>query len=183
MYIAAPSSSYCSRTLAATDATCSHEVAAQSQPTLLLPSSSSTIAATLSCPPLGDFNPVVPTLLSFTTSNLKIVAILFRLDKLFLKCHIQLNQLWVLMQCSLISSYFHDFTEEYIMMLKVFPDDDLRSTTHNCKKEQEKDIHMTPTTMMPSISMLALPERGNVFVLRVDTSKVGIDVTLIQDGL
>ncbi|RWV89777.1 hypothetical protein GW17_00048063 [Ensete ventricosum] len=33
-------------------------------------------------------------------------------DKLFLKCHIQLNQLWVLMQCSLISGYFHDFTEE-----------------------------------------------------------------------
>ncbi|RWV77582.1 hypothetical protein GW17_00061570, partial [Ensete ventricosum] len=27
VYIAAPSSSYCSRTLAATDATCSHEVA------------------------------------------------------------------------------------------------------------------------------------------------------------
>ncbi|RZR80316.1 hypothetical protein BHM03_00006313 [Ensete ventricosum] len=36
VYIAAPSSSYCSRTLAATDATCSHEVAAQSQLTLLL---------------------------------------------------------------------------------------------------------------------------------------------------
>ncbi|RWV99245.1 hypothetical protein GW17_00037858 [Ensete ventricosum] len=46
MYIAAPSSSYCSRTLAATDATCSHEVTPQSQPTLRLPSSSSTIVAT-----------------------------------------------------------------------------------------------------------------------------------------
>ncbi|RRT57602.1 hypothetical protein B296_00004672 [Ensete ventricosum] len=33
VYIAAPSSSYCSRTLAATDATCSHEVASQPQPT------------------------------------------------------------------------------------------------------------------------------------------------------
>ncbi|RRT72623.1 hypothetical protein B296_00001531 [Ensete ventricosum] len=131
MSIAAPSSSYCSRTLATTDATCSHEVTTQSQPTLLLPSSSSTIAATLSCPPLGDFNPVFPTLLPFTTSNLKIVATLFRLDKLFLKCHIQLNQLWVLMQCSLISGYFHDFTGEQIMMLKVFPNDDLRSTTHD----------------------------------------------------
>ncbi|RRT53912.1 hypothetical protein B296_00006001 [Ensete ventricosum] len=103
------------------------------------------------------------------------------LDKLFLKCHIQVNQLWVLMQCSLISSYFHDFTEERTMMLKVFPNDDLRSTVHDRKKEQEKGIHMTPIAMMPSISMLALPEHGNVFVLGVDISRVGIDVTLMQD--
>ncbi|RRT37561.1 hypothetical protein B296_00013835 [Ensete ventricosum] len=68
------------------------------------------------------------------------------------------------------------------MMLKVFPDDDLGSTAHNCKKEQEKDIHMTPTAMMPSISMLALPERGNVFILGADISRVGISVTLMQDG-
>ncbi|RWW46091.1 hypothetical protein BHE74_00048005 [Ensete ventricosum] len=86
------------------------------------------------------------------------------------------------MQCSLISDYFHDFTEERTMVLKVFPDYDLGSTTHNRKKKQEKDIHMTPATMMPSISMLALPERGNVFVLRADTSRVGIGVTLMQDG-
>ncbi|RWW11697.1 hypothetical protein GW17_00024675 [Ensete ventricosum] len=72
-------------------------------------------------------------------------------DKLFMKCHIQLNQLWVLMQCSLISGYFHDFTEERTMMLKVFPDDDLRSTAHDRKKEQEKGIHMTSIAMMPSI--------------------------------
>ncbi|RWW42190.1 hypothetical protein BHE74_00052277 [Ensete ventricosum] len=83
------------------------------------------------------------------------------------------------MQCSLISGYFHDFTEEWIMILKVFPDDDLGSTTHDRNKEQEKDIHMTPTAMMPSISMLALPERGNVFVLGADTSRVGIGVTLM----
>ncbi|RRT64685.1 hypothetical protein B296_00016957 [Ensete ventricosum] len=56
-------------------------------------------------------------------------------DKLFLKCHIQLNQLWVLMQCSLISGYFHNFTEEWTMMLKVFPDDVPRSTAHDCKNE------------------------------------------------
>ncbi|RZR93211.1 hypothetical protein BHM03_00021651 [Ensete ventricosum] len=67
------------------------------------------------------------------------------------------------------------------MMLKVFPDNDLGSTTHDRKKEQEKGIHMTATAMMPSISMLALPERGNVFVLRADTSRVGIGVTLMQD--
>ncbi|RRT82425.1 hypothetical protein B296_00002682 [Ensete ventricosum] len=76
------------------------------------------------------------------------------LDKLFLKCHIQLNQLWFLIQCSIISGYFYDFTEERTMMLKVFPDDDLGSTAHDRKKEQEKGIHMTSTTMMPSISML-----------------------------
>ncbi|RRT62774.1 hypothetical protein B296_00005385 [Ensete ventricosum] len=87
-----------------------------------------------------------------------------------------------LMQCSLISGYFHDFTEERTMMLKVFPDDNLGSTTHDHKKEQEKGIHVTPTAMMSSISMLALPERNNVFVLRVDTSIVGIDTTLMQDG-
>ncbi|RWV80592.1 hypothetical protein GW17_00058110, partial [Ensete ventricosum] len=86
------------------------------------------------------------------------------------------------MQCSLISGYFHDFTEERTMMLKVFPDDNLRSTAHDHKKEQEKDIHMTLTVMMSSISMLALPERGNMFVLRADTSRVGIGVTLMQDG-
>ncbi|RRT53251.1 hypothetical protein B296_00047325 [Ensete ventricosum] len=103
-------------------------------------------------------------------------------DKLFLKCHIQLNQLWILMQSSLILVYFHDFIEERTMMLKVFPDDDLGSTTHDCKKEQEKGIHMTPTTLMSSISMIALPEHGNVFILGADTSRVGISITLMQDG-
>ncbi|RWW73678.1 hypothetical protein BHE74_00018435 [Ensete ventricosum] len=33
------------------------------------------------------------------------------------------------------------------------------------------------------ISMLALPEHGNVFVLGADTSRVGIGVILMQDGL
>ncbi|RWV91170.1 hypothetical protein BHE74_00033748 [Ensete ventricosum] len=103
------------------------------------------------------------------------------MDKLFLKCHIQLNQIWFLMYCSLISSYFHDFTEEQTVMLKVFPVDDLGSTAHDHKKEQEKGIHMTPIAMMPSISMLALPEHGNVFILGADTSRVGISVTLMQD--
>ncbi|RZS13785.1 hypothetical protein BHM03_00045412 [Ensete ventricosum] len=79
------------------------------------------------------------------------------------------------MQCSLISSYFHFFTEEQTIMLKVFPNDDLGTTAHDRKKEQEKGIHMTLTAMMSSISMLALPERGNVFVLGVDTSRVGIN--------
>ncbi|RWV77644.1 hypothetical protein GW17_00061497 [Ensete ventricosum] len=84
--------------------------------------------------------------------------------------------------CSLISGYFHDFTKERTMMLKVFPDDDLGAMAHDRKKEQEKDIHMTPTAMMSSISMLALLERDIVFVLGADTSRVGIGVTLMQDG-
>ncbi|RWW36650.1 hypothetical protein BHE74_00058311 [Ensete ventricosum] len=68
------------------------------------------------------------------------------------------------------------------MMLKVFPDDVLGFTAHDHKKEQEKDIHMTPIAMMPSISMLALSESDNVFILGADTSRVGIDITLMQDS-
>ncbi|RRT38323.1 hypothetical protein B296_00020157 [Ensete ventricosum] len=63
------------------------------------------------------------------------------------------------------------------MLLKVFPDDDLGSTAHD-RKEQEKGIYMTLIAMMSSISMLALPERGNVFVLGADTSRVGIGVEI-----
>ncbi|RZS24903.1 hypothetical protein BHM03_00058030 [Ensete ventricosum] len=47
---------------------------------------------------------------------------------------------------------------------KSLPKYDLKSTAHNRKKEQEEGIHMTPTAMMPSISMLALPEHDNVFI-------------------
>ncbi|RWW71300.1 hypothetical protein BHE74_00020965 [Ensete ventricosum] len=54
--------------------------------------------------------------------------------KLFLKCHIQLNQLWLLKKRSQISGYFYDFSKEQTIMLKVFPDDDHRSTAHNRKK-------------------------------------------------
>ncbi|RWW56062.1 hypothetical protein BHE74_00037253 [Ensete ventricosum] len=53
MHSAAPSSSYCSRTLAATNSACSHEVAPQPQPTKLLPSSSSTVTAAFRLISLG----------------------------------------------------------------------------------------------------------------------------------
>ncbi|RZR88896.1 hypothetical protein BHM03_00016545 [Ensete ventricosum] len=66
------------------------------------------------------------------------------------------------MQHFQISGYFHDFPKEQTMMLEVFPDDDLRFTAHDRKKEQEEGIHMTPTAMMPSTSVLALPDHGNV---------------------
>ncbi|RRT31697.1 hypothetical protein B296_00055448 [Ensete ventricosum] len=45
-------------------------------------------------------------------------------DKLFLKCHIQLNQLWFLMQHSQISGYFHYLSQERTMLFEVFPIDD-----------------------------------------------------------
>ncbi|RZR78167.1 hypothetical protein BHM03_00003421 [Ensete ventricosum] len=54
--------------------------------------------------------------------------------KLFLKCHIQSNQLWLLKQRSQILGYFHDFFKEWTIMLKIFPDDDHRSTAHDYKK-------------------------------------------------
>ncbi|RWW40138.1 hypothetical protein BHE74_00054462, partial [Ensete ventricosum] len=53
--------------------------------------------------------------------------------KLFLKCHIQSNQLWLLKH-SQISGYFHDFSKEWTIMLKVFHDDDHQSTAHDRKK-------------------------------------------------
>ncbi|RZR92652.1 hypothetical protein BHM03_00020980 [Ensete ventricosum] len=54
--------------------------------------------------------------------------------KPFLKCHIRPNQLWLLKQHSQILVYFHDFSKERTIMLKVFPDDDHRSMTHDRKK-------------------------------------------------
>ncbi|RWW29341.1 hypothetical protein GW17_00006140 [Ensete ventricosum] len=86
------------------------------------------------------------------------------------------------MQLSHISDYFHDFTKERTMMLEVFLDNDLRSTAHDHKKEQEKGIHTTPIAMMPSTSVLALPEHGNVFIMRADISRVEISTILMQDG-
>ncbi|RWW81371.1 hypothetical protein BHE74_00010254 [Ensete ventricosum] len=54
--------------------------------------------------------------------------------KLFLKCHIRPNQLWLLKQYSQISGYFYDVSNERTIMLKVFLDDDHRSTAHDRKK-------------------------------------------------
>ncbi|RWW69462.1 hypothetical protein BHE74_00022935 [Ensete ventricosum] len=115
--------------------------------------------------------------------------------KLFLKCHIQLNQLWLLKH-SQISGYFHDFSKEWTIMLKVFPNDDHRSMAHDRKKieslqgqyrheicdtklywmeikilkEQEEGIHTSTiyrilTVTMSSTSVLALLDRGNVYSL------------------
>ncbi|RRT36530.1 hypothetical protein B296_00046489 [Ensete ventricosum] len=53
--------------------------------------------------------------------------------KLFLKYHIQPNQLWLL-KYSQISSYFYDFSKEWTIMLKTLPNDDHRSMAHDRKK-------------------------------------------------
>ncbi|RWW03889.1 hypothetical protein GW17_00032921 [Ensete ventricosum] len=58
------------------------------------------------------------------------------LYKLFLKCHIRPNQLWLLKQHSQISGYFPDFSKEQTIMLKVFPNDGHRSTAHDHKKNE-----------------------------------------------
>ncbi|RWW50301.1 hypothetical protein BHE74_00043457 [Ensete ventricosum] len=109
-------------------------------------------------------------------------------NKLFLKCHIQLNQLWLLMQHSQISGYFHYLSQERTMLFEVFPIDDrkkIRSLQQQYQhgiydwmkikilKEQEEGIH-TPTiyeastATMPSMSVLALPYRNEVFEIGAD---------------
>ncbi|RZR87868.1 hypothetical protein BHM03_00015333 [Ensete ventricosum] len=100
MYIAAQSSSYCSRTLAAIDATCSHVLHFL----------------------VGLFDRL-EILTSLGLFEAKLEA--FETPEPTIGSDAVL----------LISGYFHDFTEEQTMMLKVFPDDDLGSTAHDRKKE------------------------------------------------
>ncbi|RWV93170.1 hypothetical protein GW17_00044393 [Ensete ventricosum] len=127
VYIAAPSSSYCSCTLPATDATFSHEVTAQSQLTLFLPSSSSTVTATLGChPPLRDFTLVVPTLLLFTAFNLKIAATLFRRLAKGLCWHC--NKLW---------SRDHHYKKERPLLVEPTEEPKLKDMT---LESEEKDM-------------------------------------------
>ncbi|RRT69764.1 hypothetical protein B296_00013735 [Ensete ventricosum] len=108
------------------------------------------------------------------TLYLQKLYIFVRRDKLFLKCHIQLNQLWFLMQRSYISGYFYDFAKERTMMLEVIPDDDLWSMAHERKKEQEEDILTTLTSTMPSTSVLALSEYGNVLEDKADSKRTDL---------
>ncbi|RZR97880.1 hypothetical protein BHM03_00027137 [Ensete ventricosum] len=130
--------------------------------------------------------------------------------KLFLKYHIQPNQLWLL-KYSQISSYFYDFSKEWTIMLKTLPDDDHRSTAHDRKKivsfqrqyrhgicdtklywmeikilkEQEEVIHTSTIyriliVTMPSTSVLVLLDHGNVFAIGADILGIGIGTTLMQ---
>ncbi|RRT54252.1 hypothetical protein B296_00049300 [Ensete ventricosum] len=56
------------------------------------------------------------------------------MDMLFLKCNILPKPPWFLMRHFEISGDFHDFPQEWTMMLEVFANDDLRSTTRDHKK-------------------------------------------------
>ncbi|RWV91440.1 hypothetical protein GW17_00046272 [Ensete ventricosum] len=123
-------------------------------------------------------------------------------DKHFLKCHIQLNQLWLLMQHYQISGYFHYFSQERTMLFEVFLTDDrkkIRSLQQQYQhgiydwmeikilKQQEDGIHMSTiygasTATMPSISVLALSNRNEVFEIGTDKTGVEIDTTLLQAG-
>ncbi|RZS28943.1 hypothetical protein BHM03_00062601 [Ensete ventricosum] len=55
-------------------------------------------------------------------------------NKFFLKCNISPKPPWFLMRHSQISGNFHEFPQERIKILKVFSDDDLRSTARDRKK-------------------------------------------------
>ncbi|RRT60341.1 hypothetical protein B296_00015350 [Ensete ventricosum] len=107
-----------------------------------------------------------------------------------------------------ISGDFHDFYQDRIMMLKDFLDDDLRSTDQDREKTEplkwrnqnkrriiwRSQQNIIPLTMKkgapPWLSgtialttmMLLTPNRGQMFMIGADTSRVGIDITLMQDG-
>ncbi|RRT48074.1 hypothetical protein B296_00035238 [Ensete ventricosum] len=55
-------------------------------------------------------------------------------DKFFLKCYISPNLPWLLMRHFQILGEFHNFPQDRTMMLNVFLDDDLRSTTQDHEK-------------------------------------------------
>ncbi|RRT71359.1 hypothetical protein B296_00002537 [Ensete ventricosum] len=60
--------------------------------------------------------------------------ILFPGDKQLLKCYILSNSPWLLMQHFHISSDFHDFPQDWTMMLKDILDNDLRSMAQDREK-------------------------------------------------
>ncbi|RZR95824.1 hypothetical protein BHM03_00024714 [Ensete ventricosum] len=60
--------------------------------------------------------------------------ILVSKDKFFLKCYIQPNLPWLLKRHFQILGNFYDFPQDRTMMLKVFLDDDLRSTAQDREK-------------------------------------------------
>ncbi|RRT85858.1 hypothetical protein B296_00007580 [Ensete ventricosum] len=113
------------------------------------------------------------------------------------------------MQRSQISDYFQYLSQERITLLKVFLIDDLRSTTDDHKKieslqqqyqhgicdwmkikilkEQEECIHTSTicralAATIPSIPVLALPDRDEVFEIGADITGVEIITTLLQAG-
>ncbi|RWW55127.1 hypothetical protein BHE74_00038291 [Ensete ventricosum] len=129
--------------------------------------------------------------------------ILFTRDKLLLKCYIPSNSQWFQ-----ISGDFYDFSQDRTMMLKDFLDDDLRSTAQDREKikplqwrnqNKRRIIHRSQQNIIPLIvkkdalpwpsgtialttTILSPPSCGKMFMIGADTSRVGVGITLIQDG-
>ncbi|RRT64939.1 hypothetical protein B296_00013567 [Ensete ventricosum] len=127
--------------------------------------------------------------------------------KLPLMYYILSNSPWLLMQHFQISGDFHDFPQDWTMMLKDFLGDDLRSMAqdrekieplqwgnHNkrriiCRTQRsipltiKKDAPPWPSgTIALTTRMSSTPNRGQMFIIGSNTSRVGIGVTLMQDG-
>ncbi|RRT43624.1 hypothetical protein B296_00018447 [Ensete ventricosum] len=103
------------------------------------------------------------------------------------------------MQHSQISGYFHYLSQERTMLFEVLPIDDrkkIRSLQQQYQhriydwmeikilKEQEEGMHTSTiygvfTATMPSISVLVLPDRNEVFEIGADKTGVEIGTTLL----
>ncbi|RWW60779.1 hypothetical protein BHE74_00032198 [Ensete ventricosum] len=135
--------------------------------------------------------------------------ILISRDKSFLKCYILPNPPWLLIRYFQILGDFHDLPQDQTMMLKVFLDDDLRSTAQDHEKIEsyqwqnqskgriiyrtQQSMNIIPPTMKkdappwPSgtialtTTMSPIPNRGQMFIIEAGTSRVGIGIALMQD--
>ncbi|RWW79617.1 hypothetical protein BHE74_00012084 [Ensete ventricosum] len=110
------------------------------------------------------------------------------------------------MQYFQISGDFHDFPQDWTMMLKDFLDDDLRSMAQDREKIEplqwrnhskrriiyrtqrsipltiKKDAPPWPSgTIALTTRMSSTPNHGQMFIIGSNTSRVGIGVTLMQD--
>ncbi|RWV93220.1 hypothetical protein GW17_00044341 [Ensete ventricosum] len=136
--------------------------------------------------------------------------ILFPRDKLLLKCRILLNSPWLLMQHIQISRDFHDFFQDQTMMLKDFLNNDIRSMTQDHKKIEplqwgnqkrariicrtQRSINIIPLiikkdappwlsgTIALTATMSSTPNHDKIFIIGVDTPRVGVSTILMQDG-
>ncbi|RWW62458.1 hypothetical protein BHE74_00030403 [Ensete ventricosum] len=114
------------------------------------------------------------------------------------------------MQYFQISGDFHDFPQDRTMMLKDFLDDDIRSTAQDrekieplqwrnqkrgriiCRTQRsmniipliiKKDAPPWPSgTIALTATMSSTPHRGQMFIIGVDTPRVGVSTILVQNG-
>ncbi|RZR85289.1 hypothetical protein BHM03_00012235, partial [Ensete ventricosum] len=126
-------------------------------------------------------------------------------DKLLLKCYIPSNSPWLLMQHFQISGDFHNFPQDRTMMLKDLIDDGFRSTTQDREKIEplqwrnqnkrriirisqnitltvNKDTPPWPSGTIALMTTCCPHQVMAKYMIRAYTFKVGISVTLMQDG-